>query len=142
MSINTTQESLQRLANTIDSDLGVVSNEDTGAELVRVLNSGEVAMRNLAEHPYEALMRRAFNLPTAPPAFGSEQLWEEARWACSTGERYSPLMTGAVATWMDAGMFARETISRFSDFAQGELIGLLGGPLMVEIINEMEEDQS
>ncbi len=59
MSIHTSVESLTRLAQTIDSDLGEVDALPTGesASLIRVTRSGEIAVRSLAgDHPFDALL--------------------------------------------------------------------------------------
>ncbi len=59
MSIHTSTESLNRLATTIDSDLGEVDALPTGesASLIRVTRSGEIAIRSLdGDHPFDALL--------------------------------------------------------------------------------------
>lgn len=59
MSIPTSTESLTRLAQTIDADLGDVDALPTGetASLVRVSRRGEVAVRSLeGQHPFDALL--------------------------------------------------------------------------------------
>lgn len=59
MSIHTSTESLNRLATTIDADLGEVGELPTGdsASLLRVTRSGEIAIRSLdGEHPFDALL--------------------------------------------------------------------------------------
>lgn len=59
MSIHTSTESLERLVQILDFDLGEVDELPTGgsASIVRVSNSGEVAIRSLdGEHPFDALL--------------------------------------------------------------------------------------
>lgn len=59
MSIHTSTESLNRLAATIDADLGDVDSLPTGesASLIRVTRSGEIAIRSLdGDHPFDALL--------------------------------------------------------------------------------------
>lgn len=59
MSIHTSTESLHRLAQTIDADLGEVDALPTGesASLIRVTRSGEIAIRSLdGDHPFDALL--------------------------------------------------------------------------------------
>lgn len=59
MSIPTSTESLARLAQIIDADLGEVDALPTGesASLVRVTRTGEIAVRSLdGEHPFDALL--------------------------------------------------------------------------------------
>ena len=59
MSIHTSTESLTRLAQTIDADLGEVDDLPNGesASLIRVTRSGEIAIRSLdGEHPFDALL--------------------------------------------------------------------------------------
>lgn len=59
MSIHTSTESLNRLATTIDADLGEVGALPTGesASLIRVTRSGEIAIRSLdGDHPFDALL--------------------------------------------------------------------------------------
>ena len=59
MSIPTSTESLTRLAQVIDADLGDVDSLPTGesASLVRVTRTGEIAVRSLdGDHPYDALL--------------------------------------------------------------------------------------
>lgn len=54
--MNTIKESLQRLANTIDADLGVVTDQDEGGSIVRVLTNGTVAIREIDAHPFDVLL--------------------------------------------------------------------------------------
>ncbi len=59
MSIHTSTESLNRLATTIDADLGEVDALPTGesASLIRVTRAGEIAIRSLdGDHPFDALL--------------------------------------------------------------------------------------
>ncbi|MEY2468868.1 MAG: hypothetical protein QOF21_1566 [Actinomycetota bacterium] len=59
MSIHTSTESLNRLALTIDADLGEVGELPNGesASLIRVTRSGEIAIRSLdGDHPFDALL--------------------------------------------------------------------------------------
>jgi hypothetical protein len=59
VSIHTSTESLERLVQTLDLDLGDVDELPTGesASIVRVLNNGEIAIKSLdGEHPFDALI--------------------------------------------------------------------------------------
>ena len=59
MSIHTSTESLERLIQTLDLDLGEVDALPTGdgASIVRVLTNGEIAVKSLdGEHPFDALI--------------------------------------------------------------------------------------
>ncbi len=71
MSINTSTASLERLAQMIDLDLGEVDELPTGesAQIVRVTNTGEIAVRSLdGEHPFDALL--GFDAPLDWEVFG------------------------------------------------------------------------
>lgn len=60
-------------------------------------------------------LRRALGLPTEPPPppeLGDPDVdWDELRWAVIQGRIEHPCIDGALAAWMDAGMFARITLS-------------------------------
>lgn len=203
---NLTSESLQRLASTIDTDLGVVTNDAHDASIIRVLRNGEVGVRPIDTHPVDALvgfvapddwqvfgvitygysrlgdnpeslrvrvvhladrdgrqasalrfayeenstpitstpagrvpdcLARALNVATPAPDLGSTEEWDAVRWAVTAGERNHPTMDGAVAAWMDAGMFARFTLADIDTFAPGQLLALLGRDFMAAIVKEV-----
>jgi hypothetical protein len=232
MSIPTSTESLEKLAQVLDLDLGDVDELPTGdsAQIVRVTSNGEIALRSLdGEHPFDALIgfdappdweilgviapgwgtyyqgprkgerrrvraifvasrrgeeasllrfseddagivmrtpqtpgrvadcvRRALDIPTAPPAEasliaywfdrvlqklvarrhpsarslglidvdeiddlidGRPMTWEDERWRVVEAEG-NLHMDGAVASWMDAGMFARFMLAEMADPAE------------------------
>lgn len=74
------------------------------------LEGGGLSLQELVVGTVPDALRRCLGLATPPPPgppAGLYATWEELRWAVITGVDTVTDVTPTLATWMDAGMFAR-----------------------------------